>query len=679
MNDTDSDADSISDASNAHVDVAGDEALISVTVRGLCDRLRANDPRLLKHNSVLIPFRYRSIFSEAECIAIFQALKENTSVKHIEFRGLFERHDTKRSALAAAECVESSKTLQTLDLYISNYQYSHERSEMISLVLRALSRNTSVTNLAIYSTDVFRFASVAFREFLTCTQTLQKLEIFGPRYEVFDVVQVAAIASGFANNTTLCDLEFNSWREADLAQVLTALQDHPALQRVCFHENFGHYLPSLSGLEVLLRSQSSKVKEVILEQVSTRTVGLHPVMQELGHRTTVTKLAIRHSVLSREDVQQLKVVLHQNMALQSLDLTSSALGSAGLAESAPALYRNTSIKSLDPSQNGLDNIESADVLRELIRRNKMITSFCLASNAFGLNPAATRSIAEGLRSNTALQQLGLINCKLDDHGISILAKALAIRNASILELDLNSNQITSVGVRALVGDNAEAVKTITKLCLSGDPIGSEGASILANALRRNAMPSPKRLHLDNCGIEDDGFVALVSALEQNTSLDILSLQGYGFGERGLMALAESLPNIKGLQQITIKANASFHSTLPLLLEGFRKNTSLVEVTIDIDRYEPEIWSPELNFLGHRNRFTPLLKTSGPLNASLQLGIWSRALVKVAAEPSVLFHVLRNKPKLVGSAAAGSKKRNRDDEQIVNGLGSVVGARKDYRR
>jgi hypothetical protein len=125
-----------------------------------------------------------------------------------------------------------------------------------------------------------------------------------------------------------------------------------------------------------------------------------------------------------------------------------------------------------------------------------------------------------------------------------------------------------------------------------------------------------------------------------------------------MALAESLPNIKGLQQLHFPANAGFQSTLPLLLEGFRKNTSLVKVTISA--YPLGEWSQEIKFLGHRNRFTPLLKVSDPPGTSLGLGIWSRALAKVATEPDVLVHVLRNKLKLLGSAG-GSKKRKRDDE------------------
>jgi Ran GTPase-activating protein (RanGAP) involved in mRNA processing and transport len=228
----------------------------------------------------------------------------------------------------------------------------------------------------------------------------------------------------------------------------------------------------------------------------------------------------------------------------------------------------------------------------------------------------------------------------------------------MVKLDLSCNEITSVGVRALVHDNAEAVKTFTMLSLSGNLIKIEGATFLADALGRNAMPSLKRLDLGSCGIADDGCVALVSALEQNTSLKILDLRRNSFGKRGFMGLAESLPSMRGLQQIKLlRGCENFRSTLPSLLEGFRKNTSLVEVEVQ-DSYGE--WTRELKFWGQRNRFTPLLKASDPPDASPRLGIWSRALAKVATDPDVFFHVLRNKPKLAGSAG-GSQKRKRNDE------------------
>jgi Ran GTPase-activating protein (RanGAP) involved in mRNA processing and transport len=645
-------ADSYSIMSDTDTD--GDEALISVAARELCLQLRSNDPRNFEAS------RHLSGCNEAECIEVFQALKENASVKHTELT-LFERNCTKRSALVAAEYLESSKTLQTL--HLGYRQHFQELPAALNLLLRALSRNTSVTELAFLS-DAVTFASVAFQEVLTGTQTLQKLQIIGSEDEEFNAVQITAITSGFASNTTLRDLKFKSWREADLAPVLTALQRHRTLEKIHF-STLGsfHYLQSLSGLEVLLRSQDSKVKELIFEQLDTRTVGWHPVMQELGRNTTVTSLTIRDSGLNHESVQQLRAMLRQNTTVQHLSLHHNRLRSVGLTEIALALYRNTSIKSLDLSDNGLGDIESANVLREMIRRNRTITSLSIAGNPFGRNSTATRIILEGLRSNTALKQLDLGRCRLDDQGMSILANALAIRNASILELNLQWNDITSMGVRALVDDHVEVVKTLTKLCLWGNTIRSEGATILANALEDNAVPSLKELQLASCGIRDDGFVALVSALEQNTSLQILDLEENHFCDRGFMALAESLPNIKGLQQIKM-FGPSFcgPSTELLLMEGFRKNTSLVKVQSHFLLRE---WSQELKFLGRRNQFTPLLKVSqAPGSESPQLGIWSLALAKVSAEPDVLFHVLCNKPKLVlrshADAADSKNKRKRDD-------------------
>jgi hypothetical protein len=97
-------------------------------------------------------------------------------------------------------------------------------------------------------------------------------------------VQQAAIVSAFAKNTTLCELELTQQvavvhrvannmlceldltRQAGIAPLLTALQDHPKLQNIrlnCFL--------NLSGLEVLLRSQDSKVKDLILQEAGTST------------------------------------------------------------------------------------------------------------------------------------------------------------------------------------------------------------------------------------------------------------------------------------------------------------------------------------------------------------------------------------------------------------------------
>jgi hypothetical protein len=154
-------------------------------------------------------------------------------------------------------------------------EFSRKASGSLSF-LTALSCNTSVSELIINTKSV-GCASVAFQELLTRTHNLRILSVINYGHEEFDEMEIAAITLGFANNTTLRDLKIQGWRAASLAQVLTA-----ALRKIHLTAASSDYLLCLSGLEVLLRSQDSKVKELILEKVDTNTVGLHAAIWELG-------------------------------------------------------------------------------------------------------------------------------------------------------------------------------------------------------------------------------------------------------------------------------------------------------------------------------------------------------------------------------------------------------------
>jgi hypothetical protein len=190
----------------------------------------------------------------------------------------------------------------------------------------------------------------------------------------------------------------------------------------------------------------------------------------------------------------------------------------------------------------------------------------------------------------------------------------------------------------------------------------EEATVLADTLRLQTLPSLKSLHLDECGISDDGFAALVSILEQNESLEEISLEGNTFSTRGVLVLAASLPNIKGLREITFTWMTDNPSVMPALLEGFRKSTSLHEV--NIEECEPGEWSQELSFILYRNKFSRLLQASDTDDRE-SLGLWSHALASVAAQPDVLFHVLTSKAGLIRAKpkpSKESKKQKHDDSE-----------------
>jgi hypothetical protein len=197
---------------------------------------------------------------------------------------------------------------------------------------------------------------------------------------------------------------------------------------------------------------------------------------------------------------------------------------------------------------------------------------------------------------------------------------------------------------------------ITDLDLKGNSIGDEGAIYLALYLG-NAMSNLTNLSLSYCDIGDDGFIELVSALDQNMSLLHLDLRhNKDLSERAFLALAESLPEIKTLQRIDLTWCEGLASAMPLLLAGLRKNTSLfrfqvagcapssVPPTVEEMARCAGGWMQEMERLGYRNRFCPLIRA--PEESLPPRGLWPHALARVATLPNVIFEVLRSKPSLV---------------------------------
>jgi Ran GTPase-activating protein (RanGAP) involved in mRNA processing and transport len=228
-------------------------------------------------------------------------------------------------------------------------------------------------------------------------------------------------------------------------------------------------------------------------------MGLTHVLQALGRHPTLTKLGLRDCPLGRDEARLLRVALCNTPSLQSLILRARTLESAELAELAPAPYNNTSIKVLDLSENNLNNMDSAETLRDILHSNKTITTLDFSYNTIGGTTGAVECIGDGLGSNSTLMEIHLKYCALGDGGVSTLARNLGSWNTTLQKLNLKYNSITSTGVGVLL----ETISRITDLELQHNLIWNEEASLLARSLGNNTLPNLTRLSLSYCGIGDD--------------------------------------------------------------------------------------------------------------------------------------------------------------------------------
>lgn len=472
----------------------------------------------------------------------------------------------------------------------------------------------------------------------------------------------ADIATGLSCNATLRDIELICCNAPNIPLVLEGLHDHSTLRTLILDR-----LSTFTGLDTLLQQQRKHAISDLHISRYTCPSGLEQLVMAMQRNTTIAKLTISQSSIGPDQAKKLRAMFPRNQTLKSLNLVGNFINAEALAELATGLYRNTSLEHLDMADNQLTDAAAARVLGHLIRRNKSLTRMDVDRNSIGAN---VRSIADGLRINATLQDVDLSSSMLGDAGVEVLVRGLR-QNSTLRSLALCYNSVTATGVRGLVNLMKNCSSScITDLVLNGNQIGYEGASLLADALGRNAMRQLRRLHLDTCTLGDDCLAAFSSALERNDTLLLLSMEGNEFGNPGLLALACSLPRIKELQRIDFTWNSSVASNMMSLLEGFRENTSLV--LVNIADFEPGEWMETMHFLQTRNKFSPLLLAS---EDDLPLGIWSHALASAATEPDVLFYNLCSKPRLVRAAVKTLKRAPGSlDDKVRN-----VGISKKHKR
>lgn len=245
--------------------------------------------------------------------------------------------------------------------------------------------------------------------------------------------------------------------------------------------------------------------------------------------------------ISGSGVSVLADTLTQNRSVQGLWLKRNPVGPTGAQALAKMLRHNRTLRTLDlvntyPGKEGL-----AALLEALCRENRTVQRLYLGGNTIDADDAYL--LADLLRANPMIRALMLSVNALGDAGARILAEALHT-NRTLVELSVASNGITARGASALFAA-AESHPTLTHLDFSCSPstrvlgaspnrLGDAGAEAAANFIAVNC--TLLQIDLRHNGITPEGKALLVFAMERNTTLRELRLDGKPMPE--LVALLE---------------------------------------------------------------------------------------------------------------------------------------------
>jgi len=113
------------------------------------------------------------------------------------------------------------------------------------------------------------------------------------------------------------------------------------------------------------------------------------------------------------------------------------------------------------------------------------------------------------------------------------------------------------GVRGLCdGLCCSTATSLRSLYLASNQLGPLGAEALAAALRRGAMPKLESLYLGDNRLGCQGLKALAKPLRAHPTLQVLHLDDCGVGDEGVASLVDNLgkDDFKSLQQLWVDGN-----------------------------------------------------------------------------------------------------------------------------
>ena len=142
-----------------------------------------------------------------------------------------------------------------------------------------------------------------------------------------------------------------------------------------------------------------------------------------------------------------------------------------------------------------------------------------------------------------LETLCLSVNDLGDDGINLIFKALANNQSKLKNLDIGNNHVTEKGVGS-IAETLKTNKTLTHLCLNGNPISDEGIRVLLDAIAKSNTTLEEMNLCNNSLITDASVDTLLHFIGHNRSLKYLRITGSGLSKASKDRV-EHVSRIKG--------------------------------------------------------------------------------------------------------------------------------------
>ena len=238
---------------------------------------------------------------------------------------------------------------------------------------------------------------------------------------------------------------------------------------------------------------------------------------------------------------------------------------------ADALHNTTTLKTLELYVSHPDGTKGATGIGKLVHNNKSLEKVNVS--CCKIDGKGVHHLVQALRENTTVTKLNLSGNPIGTNGALALAKV--VHNKSLQNFDMSNCNIDSEGLYAChLAQSFCENTTLKELDLSHNPIGTltKGAMALAKVMHSTSLQVVK---VCSCSIDSEGAYHITQALHENTTLRRLDLSHNPIGTNGAMALMHS----KSLQEVDMGHCSIDSEGLGHLARASYENTTLKKLDL----------------------------------------------------------------------------------------------------
>ena len=523
---------------------------------GFTSEAATNFANGLAHNCSIerVDLCYNQI-SSTGAASIFRSLEHNTSLKELDLSGNSQlaKGDSEAVGCAIERMLNVNKTLKILNLRgcgfpseaATNFAnglahncsiervglcYNQISSTGAASIFRSLEHNTSLKELDLSGNSQLakgdsEAVGCAVERMLNVNRTLKVLYL-----RECNVTDSTAehITAGLTKNTSLVKLDIGlcTLSVSCAVSFFQQMATHPTVSATVGEVG-------LLGVGKVVMMNRGTMLCTIGEAVPEKCVEFFRALN--GSGIMVSKLTVRH--LTEQTAEHFAVELAEYKSVQALELEFFNITSAGAVNIFRSLEHNTSLEELKLSVGNSMAVGDTEAVGCAIERmlNVNVTLKVLDLNHYRLDTAVTTSIFRSLEHNTSLEKLDLSPSWLvsaihsravgDSEAVGHAIERTLNTNRTLKVLNLRGCRLDTV-VTTHIFRSLEHNTSLEELDLSGNSQLTEGdREAVGCAIERmmNANRTLKVLKLEECELDTAVATHIFRSLENNTSLEKLSL------------------------------------------------------------------------------------------------------------------------------------------------------------